>query len=109
MDFMVRLPTIMGGYLSIWVAVDRFSKSIHFISIKVKYKIENLAHLYIRKIVRLHGMSIFIIFDQGSLFTSHFWKDLWHRLGTQLDNISPQTDGYSRGLSRCWRICFMYV
>ena len=85
MDFVVGLPTIVGGYDFIWVVVDRLTKSAHFIPVQVKYTTEKLVELYISQIVRLHGVPISIISDRGSLFTSHFWKALQHGLGTQLD------------------------
>ena len=72
MDFVVGLPTTVGGYDSIWVVVDRLTKSAHFIPIRVKYTAEKLAELYISQIVRLHGVPLSIISYRGSLFTSHF-------------------------------------
>ena len=96
--FCCGFATIVGGYDSIWVVVDRLTKSSHFIPVWVKYTTEKLAELYISMIVRLHGVPISIISDQGSLFTSHFWKALQHGLGTQLDMSTafhPQTDGQS--------------
>lgn len=98
MDFVVGLPTTVGGYDSIWVVVDRLTKSAHFIPVRVKYTAEKLAELYISQIVRLHGVPLSIISDRGSLFTSHFWKALQYGLGTQLDMSTafhPQTDGQS--------------
>ncbi|XP_069150333.1 uncharacterized protein [Solanum lycopersicum] len=76
MDFVVVLLTTVGGYDSIWVVVDRLTKSAHFIPVREKYTAEKLAELYISQIVRLHGVPISIISDRGSLFTSHFWKVL---------------------------------
>ena len=61
MDFVVGLPTTVGGYDSIWVVVDRLTKSAHFIPVRVKYTVEKLAELYISQIVRLHGVPITII------------------------------------------------
>ena len=72
MDFVVGLPTTVGGYDSIWVVVDRLTKSSHFIPVRVKYTAEKLAELYFSQFVRLHGVSISIISYRGSLFTSHF-------------------------------------
>ena len=71
MDFVVGLPTTVGGYDSIWVVVDRLTKSAHFIPVRVKYTAEKLAELYISQIMRLHGVPISIISDQGLLFTCH--------------------------------------
>ena len=61
MDFVMDLPTTVGGYDSIWVVVDRLTKSTHFIPVRVKYKAEKLAELYINQIVRLHKVPISII------------------------------------------------
>ena len=47
MGFVVGLPTIVGGYDSIWVVVDRLTKSAHFIPFRVKYIAEKLVELYI--------------------------------------------------------------
>ena len=98
MDFVVGLPKTMGKYDSIWVIVDRLTKSAHFIPVKVTYNAEKLAKLYISEIVRLHGVPLSIISDRGTQFTSMFWRTLHAELGTRLDlstAIHPQTDGQS--------------
>ena len=51
MDFMVGLPKTLGKFDSIWVIVDRLTKSAHFLPVKVTYNEEKLAKLYIAKIV----------------------------------------------------------
>ena len=51
MDFVVGLPKTMGKYYSIWVIVDRLTKSARFIPVKVTYNAEKLARLYISQIV----------------------------------------------------------
>ena len=98
MDFVVGLPKTMGKYDSIWVIVDRLTKSAHFIPVKVTYNAEKLAKIYISEIVRLHGVPLSIISDRGTQFTSKFWKTLHAELGTRLDlstTFHPQTDGQS--------------
>ncbi|XP_069152940.1 uncharacterized protein [Solanum lycopersicum] len=60
-DFVVGLPTTVGGYDSIWVVVDRLTKSAHFIPVRVKYTTEKLVELYISQIMRLHGVPVSII------------------------------------------------
>ena len=98
MDFVVGFPKTMGKYDSIWVIVDRLTKSAHFILIKVTYNAEKLAKLYISEIVRLNGVPLSIISDRGTQFTSMFWKILHAELGTRLDlstALHPQTDGQS--------------
>ena len=63
---MVGLPKTMGKYDPIWVIVDRLTKSVHFISVKVTYNAEKLAKLYISEVVRLHGVPVSIISDRGT-------------------------------------------
>ena len=98
MDFVVGLPKTLGKFDSIWVIVDRLTKSAHFIPVKMTYNAEKLAKLYISEIVRLHGVPLSIISDRGTQFTSKFWRTLHVELGTRLDlstAFHPQTDGQS--------------
>ena len=112
MDFVVGLPKTLGKFDSIWVIVDRLTKSTHFIPVKVTYNAEKLAKLYISEIVRLHGVPLSIISDRGTQFTSNFWRTLHAELGTRLDlstAFHPQTDCQSDARFRFWRICFVHV
>ncbi|KAK1429939.1 hypothetical protein QVD17_12297 [Tagetes erecta] len=98
MDFVTKLPRSSHGYDTIWVIVDRLTKSAHFLPIREDYKMNKLAQVYIKEIVSRHGIPISIISDRDSRFTSRFWQKFQHELGTKL-NIStayhPQTDGQS--------------
>ena len=69
---------------SIWVIVDRLTKSAHFLHVKTFYNADKLANLYVNKIVRLHGVPVSIIFDRDPKFTSRFWQSLQQTLGTEL-------------------------
>jgi len=71
MDFVVALPQTIQKFDSIWVIVDRLTKSTHFLPIKIKYSLEKF-ELYIREIVRLHGVPITIVYDRDPRFTSKF-------------------------------------
>jgi hypothetical protein len=51
MDFIVGLPRSPKGHDSIWVIVDRLTKVAHFVSVKVDYRVEKLADLYIENIL----------------------------------------------------------
>ena len=51
MDFITKLPKTTGGLDTIWVIVDRLTKSTHFLSIKETNNIEKLTRTYIREIV----------------------------------------------------------
>ena len=72
MDFVTGLPKVRGGYDSIWVIVDKLTKSAHFIPIKTNYQAEELAKIYLKEIVKLHGAPRSVISDRGTQFTSHY-------------------------------------
>ncbi|XP_069150110.1 uncharacterized protein [Solanum lycopersicum] len=98
MDFVAGLPRTSRGFDSIWVIVDRLTKSAHFLFVQSSFSAERLARIYIREVVRLHGVPVSIISDRGSQFTSSFWRTFQDELGTQVDlstAFHPQTDGQS--------------
>ena len=70
MYFIAKLPKSKDRLDAIWVIVDRLTKSAHFLPIKEMYKMEILTQIYIKEVVRLHGVSISIISDRDSRFTS---------------------------------------
>ena len=72
MDFVMGLPRSRRLHDSVWVIVDRMSKSAHFLPVHTFYLAKDYAKLYIRKLVRLHGVPLSIISDRGTQFTSHF-------------------------------------
>nr|GFA21610.1 putative reverse transcriptase domain-containing protein [Tanacetum cinerariifolium] len=87
------------GYDSIWVIVDRLTKSAHFLPKKKTDSIEKLDELYFKEIVCKHDVPVSVIYDRDSLFTSRFWVSLQKALGTQLDLSTayhPETDGQSK-------------
>ncbi|KAD5317690.1 hypothetical protein E3N88_17636 [Mikania micrantha] len=98
MDFITKLPKTASGCDTIWVIVDRLTKSAHFLPIKETDKLDKLTRVYLKEVVTRHGVPISIISDRDSRFTSHFWKSLHKALGTRLDMSTayhPQTDGQS--------------
>ncbi|GKB12724.1 ty3-gypsy retrotransposon protein [Tanacetum coccineum] len=98
MDFVTKLPRTSGGHDTIWVIVDRLTKSAHFLCMREDYKMERLDRLYLNEIVARHGVPISIISDRDSRFTSRFWQSMQEALGTRLDMSTayhPQTDGQS--------------
>ncbi|GJR83710.1 reverse transcriptase domain-containing protein [Tanacetum coccineum] len=98
MDFVTKLPKTTSGQDTIWVIVDRLTKSAHFLPMKETDSMEKLTRQYLKEVVSRHGVPVSIISDRDSKFTSHFWKSLNEALGTQLDMSTayhPQTDGQS--------------
>nr|GFC87164.1 putative reverse transcriptase domain-containing protein [Tanacetum cinerariifolium] len=51
MDSITKLPGTQSGYDSIWVIVDRLTKSAHFIPVNEMFKTKKLARLYLKEIV----------------------------------------------------------
>ena len=72
MDFVVGLPLTQMQYDSIWMVVDRFTKSVHFIPIKSTYSAEDYAKIFIDEIVCRHGIPLSIISDRGAKLTYRF-------------------------------------
>ncbi|GJR64485.1 putative reverse transcriptase domain-containing protein [Tanacetum coccineum] len=83
---------------TIWVIVDRLTKSAHFLHMREDDSMEKLTRQYLKEVVSRHGVPISIISYRDSRFTSHFWQSLQKVLGTRLDmstDYHPQTDGQS--------------
>ena len=98
MDFVVGLPRTTSGNDTIWVIVDRLTKSAHFIAIKATFSVEKLAELYVNQVVKLHGVPRSIISDRDGRFTSRFWTSVHMAMGSRLKfstAFHPQTDGQS--------------
>ncbi|GJU99093.1 reverse transcriptase domain-containing protein [Tanacetum coccineum] len=98
MDFVTKLPKTASGQDTIWVIVDRLTKSAHFLPIKENDSMEKLTRQYLKEVVSIHGVPVSIISDRDGRFTSQFWQSLQEALGTQLDMSTayhPQTDGQS--------------
>ncbi|GKE63897.1 putative reverse transcriptase domain-containing protein [Tanacetum coccineum] len=85
MDFVSGLPRTPSEYDTIWVIVDRLTKSAHFLPVKKTNSMEKLTRLYLKEIVCRHGVPVLIISDRGSHFMSNFWRSLQKALGTNLD------------------------
>nr|GEZ30383.1 putative reverse transcriptase domain-containing protein [Tanacetum cinerariifolium] len=98
MDFVTKFPKTIGRHDTIWVIVDRLTKSTHFLPMRKDYKMDRLARLYLNEIVARHGVPISIISDSDSRFTSRFWHSMQEALETHLEMSTayhPQTDGQS--------------
>ena len=72
MDFVVRSPVTGRKHDSVWVVVDRLTKSAHFLPVRTDYSLDKLVELYIKETVQLHGILVSIISDRDPRFTSRF-------------------------------------
>ncbi|GJX41673.1 putative nucleotidyltransferase, ribonuclease H [Tanacetum coccineum] len=98
MDFVTKLPKSTQGHDTIWVIVDRLTKSAIFIPMRENDPMEKLARMYLKEVVTRHGIPVLIICDRDPRFSSNFWKSLQKALGTSLDMSTayhPETDGQS--------------
>ncbi|GJS18558.1 putative reverse transcriptase domain-containing protein [Tanacetum coccineum] len=98
MDFVSGLPRTPSGYDTIWVIVDRLTKSAHFLLMKKTDNMEKLMQLYLKEIVCRHVIPVSINSDRDIHFTSRFWRSLQKTLEMNLDMSTayhPQTDGQS--------------
>ena len=66
MDFVVGLTRTQKSYDSIWVVVDRLTKSARFIPVKSSYSVEDYARIFLDEIVCHHDISLSIILVQGA-------------------------------------------
>jgi hypothetical protein len=99
---------------SIWVIMDRLTKSAHFIPISTKYQVEKYAEIYIAHVLCLHRVLKTVISDQGSQFVTRFWEQLHTSLGTHLihslayhTQIDGQTEQVNQILEDMLRACVM--
>src|ERR1043165_450423 len=84
MDFVTGLPNTARGHNSIWVIVDRLTKSNHFIPIDISFPVSKLAEIYTNVIVKLHGVLLCIVSDRDPRFTFDFWQSTQDTLGSKL-------------------------
>ena len=79
--------------------MDRLTKSAHFLAVWMAFALERFYRLYIREIVRLHGVPVSIVSNRDPRFTAHFLKSFQKAMGTQLTMSTafhPQTYGQSK-------------
>ncbi|GJV83460.1 putative reverse transcriptase domain-containing protein [Tanacetum coccineum] len=85
-----------SGYDTIWVIVDRLTKSAIFTPMRETDSMDKLVRMYLKEVVTRHGIPVSIICDRDPRFTSNFWWSLQKALGTNLDMSTAyhsQTDG----------------
>nr|GEU71369.1 putative reverse transcriptase domain-containing protein [Tanacetum cinerariifolium] len=98
MDFITKLFKTANGYDTIWVIVDRLTKSAHFLPMRENDPMEKLMKLNMKEVVTQHGVPVSIISNHDGRFASLFWQALHKALGTRLDMSTayhPETDSQS--------------
>lgn len=73
------------GFGSIMVVVDRFNKYATFIPCSANVKVNEVARLFFKNVVKLWGIPQSIISDRDPRFTGKFWRELFKLMGTDLN------------------------
>jgi hypothetical protein len=103
MDFIVGLLNTSRHQDSIWVIVDRLTKTALFLPVHTTHGVEKYAEIYIDQIVCLHGIPRTIVSDRGAPFIARFWEQLQESLGTHVIRSSayhPQTNGQTERVNQ---------
>ncbi|GJX86652.1 putative reverse transcriptase domain-containing protein, partial [Tanacetum coccineum] len=84
-----KLPKLSQGFDTIWVIVDRLTKSAHSLPIRENDPLDKLVRLYLNRIVATHGILASIIYDRDGRFTLNLWRSFQKALGTDISWGSP--------------------
>ena len=109
MDFITRFLMTWRQHDSIMVVVDKLTKETPFIPVKSMHKIDDIEKIFMKDILKLHGLSKAIVSNRDVKFTSNFWKGLFVDFGTKINfknAYHPQTDWQTKGVNRCLKTCF---
>ena len=96
MDFITTLPKVTGNFDSIFVVTDKLTKIVHLIPTRTTTSASDIAQIFVKEVVRLHGIPARIISDRDAKFTSKFWTAMFQSIGTCLNLSSayhPETNG----------------
>jgi hypothetical protein len=102
-DLITALPRSRSGHDAIVVFVDKLTKMVHYAATTTDVSAPQLATIFMREVVRLHGVPESILSDRDPRFTAHFWRAFWSQLGTTLTMSTayhPQTDGQTERANR---------
>ncbi|GKD78516.1 putative reverse transcriptase domain-containing protein [Tanacetum coccineum] len=64
MDFVTKLPKSSQGYDTIWVIIDRLTKSAIFVPMRETDPLDKIARMYLKEVVTRHGIPVLIICDR---------------------------------------------
>ena len=67
------------------VVVDRILKMAYFVPCSKTISREETATLFLKNVVRLHGLPEDVTYDRGPQFISHFWRRLLQTFGTSVN------------------------
>jgi len=103
LDFVFGLPKDAKNRTGILVFVDRFSKMVHLAAVPAQVTAKETAHIFLEVVFKHHGLPKELVSDRDPRFTSHFWRAVFDKLGTQLSMSTaahPETDGQTERVNR---------
>jgi hypothetical protein len=103
LDFVEGLPTSKGKNV-ILVVVDRLTKYSHFLPLSHPYTVKEVANIFIKNIIKLHGPPTVITSDRDRIFQSKVWKDIFSALQIELHFSTayhPESDGQTERVNQC--------
>ncbi|GKE62902.1 putative reverse transcriptase domain-containing protein [Tanacetum coccineum] len=77
MDFVTKLPRTQSGNDTIWVIIDRLTKSAHFLPMRETDPMDKLARLYLKEVVTRHGIPVSIMTPCLRQTSGGHFKKLW--------------------------------
>jgi transposase InsO family protein len=102
MDFTGPFPEV-DGYNYLWVVICRLTSMVHLVPVNTTTTASQLSVIYMREIMRLHGLPSSIVSDRDAKFMSKWWRELHRLMGTKLmmsTSFHPQTNGISEQVNR---------
>nr|GEV81848.1 putative reverse transcriptase domain-containing protein [Tanacetum cinerariifolium] len=89
MDFVTKLLRTQCGNDTIWVIVDRLTKSVHFLPMRENDPMDKLTRSYLKEVATRHGIPVSIIWERDPKFTSNFWRSFQKatRIPQQLSRV----------------------
>jgi len=104
MDFITGLPSTSDGLDAILVFTDKLTKMIHLVPCATDCTAEMAALLFIREIVRLHGLPRTLVSDRDPRFTGAMYQEIVRSLGIKHSFSTayhPETDGQTERVNQC--------
>src|SRR6266481_7304005 len=99
---MVPLP-MSDTHDYLLVMIDHLTSLVHLVPMTTCVTSKEVAWLFIKEVVRLHGIPESIVSDRDTKFTSNFWKEIHQLMGTKLlmsTAFHPQMDSATKWANR---------
>ena len=84
-DFITGLPK-SNGCDAIMTVTDRLTKMVHILPTSNNATAKDVARLFIRYVIRHHGIPRNIVSDRDTKFVSNFWRAITSTFNIQLKN-----------------------